>query len=88
MEMYLTGQVYGVVVHKKHKGEWEEVNSVWGIYDDGTNSYLATLVTGADIADNGNFASGQATVTNVVTFVGVADCTDLTAANLGTALIA
>ena len=58
------------------------------IYDDGTNSYLATLVTGADIANDGNFASGQATVTNVVTFVGVADCTDLTAANLGTALIA
>ena len=58
------------------------------IYDDGTNSYLATLTTGAAIADNGNFASGQATVTNVVTFVGVADCTDLTAANLGTQLIA
>ena len=58
------------------------------IYDDGTNSYLATLTTSADIADNGNFASGNATVTNVITFVGVADCTDLTAANLGAALIA
>ena len=58
------------------------------IYDDGTNSYLATLTTSADIADNGNFASGNMTVTNVITFVGVADCTDLTAANLGAALIA
>jgi len=58
------------------------------LYDDGTNSYLATLTTGAAIADDGNFAAGQATVTNVITFVGVADCTTLDSANLGTALVA
>ncbi|MDG2272802.1 MAG: hypothetical protein P8L39_10890, partial [Halioglobus sp.] len=58
------------------------------LYDDGTNSYLATLTTGANIADNGLFAAGQATVTNVITFVGVADCTTLDANNLGAALIA
>jgi hypothetical protein len=58
------------------------------MYDDGTNSYLATLTTGADIADNGPFATTQATVTNLVTFVGVADATTLDAANLGTVLIA
>jgi len=58
------------------------------IYDDGTNSYLATVTSSANVANDASLASGNATVTNIVTFVGVADCTDLTAANLGTALIA
>ena len=35
MEMYLTGEVYGVVIHKKHEdGSWEPFDSCWGVYDD------------------------------------------------------
>lgn len=50
MEMYLTGQVYGVVVHKKNnEGEWESVDSSWGIYDDGTNDYGFCFTVAVDL---------------------------------------
>jgi hypothetical protein len=58
------------------------------MYDDGTNSYLATLTTTTDLTDDGTITAGDSTVTNVITFVGVADSTTLDAANLGTALVA
>lgn len=50
MELYLTGQVYGVIVLKKtDEGEWERVDSNWGIYDDGTNDYAHCFMNAVDL---------------------------------------
>jgi len=43
------------------------------LYDDGTDSYLAAVETGAVIANDGLFAAANTTVTTLITFTGVAD---------------
>ena len=51
------------------------------LYDDGTNSYLATVETAAGAGAAETFASGDLTITNLVNFNGVADADDFTKAN-------
>jgi Ca2+-binding RTX toxin-like protein len=46
------------------------------LYDDGTNTYLAAAEIGATIADNAAAAAGDLTITNILTFAGMADVTD------------
>jgi hypothetical protein len=46
------------------------------LYDDGTNTYLAAAESGAVVANNALAAAGGLTVTNILTFAGMADVTD------------
>jgi len=52
------------------------------VYDDGTDSYVAYVQTTAGAADNGTYASGDLTVSNMVKLVGIADSTTVVAANI------
>ncbi|WP_087208643.1 beta strand repeat-containing protein [Yoonia vestfoldensis] len=51
------------------------------LYDDGVNSYLATVESRAGIADNDPAAVGDLIATNFVTFTGIADATTILDAN-------
>jgi len=51
------------------------------LYDNGANSYLATVEFTATVADNGLAASGALIASNAITFTGIADCTTIVAAN-------
>jgi hypothetical protein len=51
------------------------------LYDDGTDSYLAHVVSAAGIADNAQFVADDLTVTNIVKFVGIADATTFVSNN-------
>jgi hypothetical protein len=53
------------------------------LWDDGTDSYLGAF-TGTAAAGAGTFTGGAGSVTTIVTFVGISDATDITAAMLGT----
>jgi len=57
------------------------------LWDDGTDSYLSLVInsSGADITGGGTLSTSDLTVTTVLTLVGIADATDINAANLGTA---
>jgi hypothetical protein len=46
------------------------------LYDDGTNTYLAAAESGAVVANDAKAAAGGLTVTNILTFAGMADVTD------------
>jgi hypothetical protein len=56
------------------------------LWDDGTDSYLSIVAntSGSTISDGGTLTTAELTVVTVITFVGIADCTDINAANLGT----
>ena len=55
-----------------------EANDGWLVlFDNGTNSYLATVETEAIIADDGNPAN--VTVNVITVFTGIADCTTISA---------
>jgi len=49
-------------------------------WDDGTDSYLGVLSFASAVADDGSIASGDATVTTLIQFTGVADNTTLSTA--------
>ena len=51
-------------------------DSIMVLYDNGVDSFLAVAESGATV-DNTTFASGDFTVTNVITFVGITDCTTI-----------
>jgi hypothetical protein len=51
------------------------------LYSNGTDSYLAVVKTAAGVADNGNFAAADLTVTNLVTFAGTTDVSTFHANN-------
>ncbi len=51
-------------------------------YDDGTDSYLAYVISTAGLADNGNFAAGDLTVTNLIKLAGVPDATTILTNNI------
>jgi hypothetical protein len=59
-------------------------DSVLIAYDNGTDTRIATLTTSAAIADGANAATGTLTVTDYVILEGVADATDLIAADFST----
>jgi len=56
------------------------------LWDDGTDSYLTIVQTTAGSSDGSTFAASDLDVTTVLTLVGVADCTDVNAANFGTTI--
>ena len=58
------------------------------VWDDGSNSYVGAVSFANNIDNDGKIVAGDATVTTLITFVGVSDATTLTADNLGTALVA
>ena len=51
------------------------------LYDDGANSYLASVLVGTGTATATTLTSGDTTATNLITFSGVTDCTDIVAAD-------
>ena len=51
------------------------------LWDDGTDSYLSLVENTAGDLDGDTMAAGDLTVTNLVTFTGIADVTDITAAD-------
>ena len=51
-------------------------------YDDGSHTYIARVVVGGDgAADDGKFATGELTATNLVKLSGITDVTTLAAGN-------
>jgi hypothetical protein len=56
------------------------------LWDDGPNSYLSIVAntSGATISNADTLTTAELTVVTVITFVGIADCTDINASNLGT----
>lgn len=58
------------------------------LWDDGTDSYLSAVGTGAQIADNATAAAGDLSGFDIITFTGVADADDISAAMVGTTFIA
>jgi len=67
-----------------------DVNLFLVLYDDGTDSYLSVVEANniADLADGDTFGVGSLTGNTVITFEGIADSTDITAAMLGTTFLA
>lgn len=57
------------------------------LWDDGANSYLSMVGSNTTYANNATFGVGALTGYNLITFTGIADCTTVTAAMLGTAII-
>jgi hypothetical protein len=51
------------------------------LWDDGTSSYLSTVVNASEIANDALAASGDLTVTNLITFSGLADGDTLVTGN-------
>ena len=45
------------------------------LYDDGVNTYLAAAETSAVVANDAQFAAGNLTITNILTFEGMSDVT-------------
>lgn len=62
-------------------GQFAASDQILVVYDDGANTYLAVAEIGQTVADNATFAAGDLTITNVLTFTGVGDVSDLVAAN-------
>ena len=54
------------------------------LYDNGTNSYLATVEASGGIATNGTAAANSLNAATFLTFTGVADCTSIVAADFAT----
>ena len=50
-------------------------------YDDGANSYLASVVSAAGAASGATFVSGDLTVTNLIQLTGITDASTLTTAD-------
>jgi hypothetical protein len=75
--LIVTGGTHALTVN----GAMAAGDQILALYDDGSNSYLAVVETGAIINDNGSFVAADTTVTTIVTFVGVADHTTLDATN-------
>ncbi|SDY82954.1 hypothetical protein SAMN05444486_104132 [Lentibacter algarum] len=51
------------------------------LYDNGSDSFLATVTSAAGAADDATFAAGDLTVTSIMEFTGVADSASFVAAN-------
>jgi len=51
------------------------------LYDNGVDSFLATVLAAGAVLDNEQAAAAELTATNEIIFAGIADCTDLVAAN-------
>ena len=51
------------------------------LYDDGSHSYLAEVVFGNAVANNAKPAEADLTVTELVKWTGVTDCTTITVEN-------
>jgi hypothetical protein len=47
------------------------------MYDNGTNSYLATVESTAGVAANAKPAANDLVVNNIAVFTGIADCTTI-----------
>jgi len=58
------------------------------LWDDGANSYLGAYTGTAAAGGANTFTAGAGTLTTLITFVGIDDATDISAAMLGTAFIA
>jgi len=58
------------------------------LWDDGTDSYLSVVSSDTNVADDGLFLVANMTSANLIKFVGIADSATITAAMLGTAIIA
>ena len=54
------------------------------LYDNGTNSYLATVETSGGIATNGTAAANSLNAATFLTFTGVSDCTSILAGDFAT----
>jgi len=64
-----------------YNGAYSAGDGFLALWDDGTNSYLSTVVNTTAIADDGLAVSGDLTVTNLITFAGLADGDTLASAN-------
>ena len=59
-------------------------DSIVVAYDDGVDSYIASVKTGAAILNGAKAAANDLTVVNFITIEGVADATSLLAADFAT----
>jgi S-layer protein len=62
-------------------GQMDVGDSFFAAYDDGTDSYIAEVTVGFVALDDGQFGIGTLTATNVLKLAGIADVTDIAAAD-------
>ena len=60
--------------------DFQSGDSILVLYDNGTDSFLAAVTSGATV-DNTTFASGDFTAVNLITFIGISDCTTIVEGN-------
>jgi hypothetical protein len=61
---------------------WDANDAFLALWDDGTDSYLSAVSTTGALEDGATWAEGTTTVTNLITFEGIADSANITDTHL------